>query len=93
MNLLYINLYNLYWSFVNSSFTSSGSVTGNRGEWASNVESKWKNCLVFGNIIEIDGSITKCIWAGNKDYIYETGAVYWDEPEFEGSERPPRINL
>ena len=24
----------------------------------------------------------------NKDYIYETGAVYWDEPEFEGSERP-----
>ena len=35
-----------------------------------------------------NGSITKCIRAGNKDYIYETGAVYWDEPEFEGSERP-----
>lgn len=74
-------------------FTKVYRWTGNRGEWASNVESKWKNCLVFGNIIEIDGSITKCIWAGNKDYIYETGAVYWDEPEFEGSERPPRINL
>ena len=36
-------------------FTKVYRWTGNRGEWASNVESKWKNCLVFGNIIEIDG--------------------------------------
>lgn len=68
-------------------FTKIYRWTGERGEWASNIESKWKNCLVFGNIIEIDGTITKCIWAGNKEYEYKEG-VYWDEPEFEGSERP-----
>ena len=61
---------------------------GNRGDWVSNTESKWKNCLVFGKITESDGTVTDCVWAGNKDYIYETGTVCWDEPEFEGSERP-----
>ena len=48
----------------------------------------WDNYIVFAQIMETDGSITKCIRAGNKDYIYETGAVYWDDPEFEGTERP-----
>ena len=57
--------------------------TGERNEWTVNVKKpRWKNCLVFGKITEIDGSITKCIWAGNKEYEYVDG-VYWDEPEID----------
>ena len=63
--------------------------SGTRQEWVNkNVSNDWNNYIVFAKITETDGSLTKCIRAGNKDYIYETGAVYWDEPEFEGNERP-----
>ena len=63
--------------------------TGTHQEWFNkNISNDWDNYIVFAQIIETNGSITKCIRAGNKDYIYETGAVYWDDPEFEGTERP-----
>lgn len=83
-------IHTVYWydgSTQTAEFSKVFRWTGERDEWTSNVESKWKNCLVFGNIIENDETITKCILAGNKEYEYKEG-VYWDEPEFEGNERP-----
>ena len=65
--------------------------SGTYQEWFNkNISNDWNNYIVFAQITETDGSITKCIRAGNKDYIYETGAVYWDDPEFEGTERPDK---
>lgn len=63
--------------------------SGTRQEWVNKIVSNdWNNYIVFAKITETDGSITNCIWAGNKDYVYVIGAAYWDEPEFEGNERP-----
>lgn len=72
-------------------FTRSYRWEGSRAQWETIISPEslniWKNRLVFANINEPDGSITKYIWAGDNAFTYEMGAVYWDSPEDDG-ERP-----
>lgn len=52
--------------------------TGSSSEWTTLINShRWDDYIVFAKVEE-NGSSVKHLWAGNKDFVYDEGSVYWD---------------